>query len=132
MAPKLLDALPVRRVWVHYWAVVTYELLGVDDDGKSFRLAWSDSPDWAVQRQTTPDEWVDLGTFSETLPVRALPFARWLGPHASPPRHHRGFRRNPQREPSRTFQRPGLGTGRKRDRHSYSPIKAGYEPGSAQ
>ncbi len=56
----------------------SYELIGIDDAGTSFRLAWGDAPGWTVQRADTHGQWTDVETYSEERPVRALPFARWL------------------------------------------------------
>jgi hypothetical protein len=54
------------------------ELIGIDDDGKSLRLTWDDAPGWLLQGEIVPDHWADIASYSEQLPVRALPFAQWL------------------------------------------------------
>ena len=55
-----------------------YELIGIDDTGRSFRLAWGDAPGWTVQQESSPGQWSDVGAYNEEPPVRALPFARWV------------------------------------------------------
>ena len=53
-------------------------LIGVDDDGQALRLLWSDAPGWLLQKETAPERWVDVASYSQTPPVKALPFAQWL------------------------------------------------------
>jgi hypothetical protein len=55
-----------------------FELVGVDDQGRELRLAWSDRSGWTVQRESSPGQWIDLGVYSAEPPIQALPFARWL------------------------------------------------------
>jgi hypothetical protein len=54
------------------------ELIGIDDDGTSVRLAWDDAPGWLLQREIAPDQWADIARYSEQSPVQAFPFAQWL------------------------------------------------------
>jgi hypothetical protein len=42
------------------------------------RLQWGDSPGWVIQRETESGVWVDIATYSEPLPMAALPFMRWV------------------------------------------------------
>jgi hypothetical protein len=65
-----------------------YELIGVDDAGKSVRLAWDDAPRWIVQQEASPGQWTDLGAYNEQPPVQALPFARWV---LALTHHHHGI-----------------------------------------
>jgi len=54
------------------------ELIGEDDGGRPIQLRWADRPGWVLRREVAPGQWGELGTFSEAVPVAALPFARWL------------------------------------------------------
>jgi hypothetical protein len=42
------------------------------------RLLWGDTAGWTVQRKVVTGDWLDVATYSETPPLAARPFIRWL------------------------------------------------------
>lgn len=42
------------------------------------RLRWGEAAGWIVQRETEPNEWADVATYTQTPPIVARPFAKWL------------------------------------------------------
>lgn len=51
------------------------DLIGIDDGATALQLSWSDAPGWSLEKEDTPDYWVDVAICSAILPVHALPFA---------------------------------------------------------
>lgn len=55
--------------------VIEEELIGGDP---LHRLQWGDAAGWTVQKDVGSGDWADVGTYSETPPLAARPFTRWL------------------------------------------------------
>jgi hypothetical protein len=67
-----------ERASIHPAYVAELQLIGIDDDGRSLWLMWSDVPGWMLAREVAPGQWAGIATYSERPPVRALPLAQWL------------------------------------------------------